>query len=350
MPRRNPSRPRTTRRPRSESTSTQEGAEEDTSHLRKKARISNGADTIPDAGALGQQRDLAVIIPQSKKGTLRRAPAAVRNDTSTEDIVDTVSPNLHQSHNRSPHSRASAPAQLAAAMDTTAGPMEGPPSRIADHPVQSGVSTSGDEDIPNRLANFELRLHALERWPQEATFGLLENRVQKLQDQIADYEAVMASMAREIETLRAYIRSRDEGPQGADNHAMIVGDPCQGEVPQDGEQAATTVGCMDSTQRSDRVEDIASPMTMQNEAMDATDALVDRRAEMAKSVGGSTHDDVGTDVGEAHYTQAVALDIQTDEPVNGSTSTSHTNQPDNERPAMVDFGPTTDAALPPNQP
>lgn len=150
-----------------------------------------------------------------------------------------------------------------------------------------------------RIADFEKRLDALERWPKEATLGILEHRVRQLQDQVRESHIVMGSMAREIEALRTYIQRRDEGLRQADRHAMIAGDRDGGEQPQDGEQAAWTVGATDGDKQPDVGDDFPTLAAMQSEAMDTVNVPKDGSGDMNTSVRRSTHDEVNVQVGEA---------------------------------------------------
>ncbi|KAI5997502.1 hypothetical protein EDD15DRAFT_2194560 [Pisolithus albus] len=345
-PRRKRSRTRTPRRQRSESTSPHETDEEEVAHVRKKARVSGAADVAPrqsvKAGTSGQNRDwgkycfitpfvsltviLAVVIPQSKRPTIRLVPPAVRSVSSMEDVADATSTGLRDA-DISP----SPAATTTAAVSTE------------DHAVKHGAPTLRDEDLSSHMANFEMRLHELERWPQEATLGVLENRVRTLEDRIQDYEGVMGSMAREIEALRSYIHSRELRPQQTDDDAMIREQPIQGDLPRVGSQMQSVECAAETSQHPNQGEDLAPPVALQSEAMVTVDAPVQRPGDMDVSVSGSTNDELGVGVGETDVMPAVAMNVQTEPSAEPSTPTHHSPQPDNEPPVAVDPSHTMDA-------
>ncbi|KAI6009983.1 hypothetical protein PISMIDRAFT_18629 [Pisolithus microcarpus 441] len=186
-PRRNPSRTRKPARKRSASNSPLLGNEAATPHASKKVRISRPMEDMQGPSAqpniTGRQQDWAIIVPLLKSLPTRTVPPA-RGNRSTKGMINEPSHDGPQ-------------------------PNDNQTDCVNDPSDAQAGSISREGDLPGRMVNIEVRLDALERWPQQATLGLLENRVKTLEDQVSGYQIVMASMAREIEMLRAHIETQE---------------------------------------------------------------------------------------------------------------------------------------------
>ncbi|KAI6017515.1 hypothetical protein EDC04DRAFT_2608004 [Pisolithus marmoratus] len=265
----------------------------------------------------------AVVILLSRKGTLRLDPPTICNDPSTEDITDRTSPDSDHANDHSSHCHESPPAP------SPAKPTEVPSSQSGHPLAQPGGSTLLEDNLTSCIANFEMWLDTLECWPQEATLGHLEHCVQQLEDQISDYQTVIASMAQEITALQMYIPSHDKELQQANHHAMIIPNCVGVGELQDGDQDVLMLhNTPTGMTQSDHGKDIPTPATMQSKAPDIVHIAKVRSGDMDICMDGSTNDKVSIHRGEACAIQVAAMAIQSGETVDASAMILLSTRPD----------------------